>query len=385
MSESSAGPPTRTSNVVTPTLATPTLERAAYTSPARFEQERERIFHRGWMFVCHTSAVPSGGRRVFDVVGESVIVTRDREGHVHAFANACRHRGAQLCEPHDVTMSPEACRAPSIQCPYHAWTYALDGRLLSTPRVDSGEIDRATNPLWSYRADEWNGMVFVSLDSAGASLREWLLAETPYVFEFENLRIADMIVAQRTVADVAANWKIIVENYQECLHCAVVHPELVEIVPLYQSGRVVDPDRADGAVQIVDGGNSFSPTGTEDLPTVPGIRPERVDLYRGTVVFPNLFLDITGTSISLTAMFPVAPDRTIVVGEYLFSPEVVDPNDPAVRDIVAFNELVGAQDYTVCEGVQRGVSSRSFTCGTLTSKDALVTDFNQHYRSHIDE
>lgn len=360
---------------------TPTLERDEYTSSAVFELERARLFHRGWMVVGHASTVPAGHRRVFDLVGQSVIVTRDREGTVHAFANACRHRGAQLCDPHDPTVDVAACATPSLQCPYHAWTYALDGRLLSTPRVEADEIDRADHGLWSYRAAEHNGVIFVSLATDGDDLETWLAERNPGLAEFADLRVAEMVVTERTVADVAANWKIIIENYQECLHCAVVHPELVEVVPLYRTGHVLDPARDDGAVEIA--GNSFSASGHEDLPTIPGLAREHTNLYRGTVVFPNAFLDVTATSVALTTLLPVAADRTLVIGEYLFSPDVDETHRSAIDHVVAFNELVGAQDYVVCEGVQRGVSSAAFTAGVLTRKDALVAEFDEQYRQVV--
>ncbi len=359
----------------------PTLTRDEYVTADVFERERERIFRRGWMLVGHAATFPVGGRRVVDLAGESVIVTRDRDGDLHAFANVCRHRGAQLCSPHPPHADPETLAAPSLQCPYHAWTYALDGRLLSTPRVDPDEIDRERHGLWTYRADEHNGLVFVSLSPEAGPLTRWIAEHAPGVAEFDDLRLADMVVARRTTAEVAANWKILVENYQECLHCAVVHPELVEVVPLYRTGHVLDPTRDDGAVEV--SGNSFSAGGHEDLPLVPGMHDDRAGLYDGAVVFPNGFLDVTGTSVSLLTMFPLAPDRTLTVTEYLFSPDVTDDDAVGIDHVVDFNELVAAQDGVVCEGVQRGVSSTAFDTGVLTSKDALVHDFNEQYRSLI--
>lgn len=359
----------------------PTLGRDDYVSDVVFERERQRLFHGGWVLVGHAGSVPIGGRRVVDLAGESVIVTRDRHGVVHAFANVCRHRGAQLCEPHDPARDPTECVVPSMQCPYHAWTYSLDGRLLSTPRVESGEIDRERHGLWAHRAAEHNGLVFVSLSADIEPLDDWLGRHAPDLAEFDELQLGRMTVEARTSVEVAANWKIIVENYQECLHCAVVHPELVEVIPLYRSGHVLDPARDDGAVEL--DGNSFSADGHEDLPLVPGLGEGHDGVYRGAVVFPSAFVDVTGTSVVLTMLMPVAPDRTIAVSEYLFSPDVTAADRAAIDNVVAFNELVGAQDYEVCAGVQRGVTSSAFEAGVLTSKDSLVHDFDQHYRSLV--
>lgn len=353
----------------------PTLASADYCAPEVFDAERERIFHRGWMYVCHDSAIPAGTRRSFDIAGESVIVTRDLDGALHAFANVCRHRGAQLC---DAAMA-DAVRG-TIRCHYHSWTYGLDGALVATPRVDD-EFDREQYGLWQHRVDTWNGMVFVSLAPAGPDAHDlagWLESWTPYTAAFAHLPVASYRVGARTETVVAANWKIIVENYAECLHCAVVHPELVDLIPLYRSGNVVDPADPLAPVGFAEGRVAFTSTGRTELSVLPGLdgAPE----YDGVAVFPNVFFDLTPTVLSLTAIFPVGPDRSVVVGEYLFHPDDVgrDGFDPTPE--VEFNELVGAQDYVVCEMVQRGVSSRSFTTGGLTVKDEYVADFVERYR-----
>ena len=254
---------------------TPTLTRADYISADVFELERRRIFHGGWFFVGHVASIPAGSSRVLDVAGEQVIVTCTRAGQFHAFANACRHRGAMLVDPTDPTVVAPECGAASIQCPYHAWTYGLDGRLLATPRVNRADVDRDATGLWAYRADVWNGLVFVSLAHDVAPLREWLVESNPALVGFEHLAIADMALVQRTASSAAANWKIVVENYQECLHCPVVHPELVEVIPHYRTGEVVDAARPDGAVEFLNGANSYTQasTGAAELPLLPGVAP----------------------------------------------------------------------------------------------------------------
>ncbi len=365
---------------------TPTLTRADYVSPDVFELERQRIFHAGWFFVGHVASIPAGASRVVDVAGEQVIVTCTRAGRFHAFANACRHRGAMLLDPIDPTVVAPECGAASIQCQYHAWTYGLDGRLLSTPRVDRSDVDRDTTGLWDYRADVWNGLVFVSLDSDVSPLSEWLVESNSALVEFEHLEIADMALVQRTASTAAANWKIVVENYQECLHCPVVHPELVEVIPLYRTGQVVDAARPDGAVEFVNGANSYThaSTGAAALPLLPGVGASDEGVYNGASVFPNLLFDLTASGLVLTTLFPVGPDRTEIVGEYLFAPAVAGSSEYDPTDEIAFNELIGAQDIAVCERVQRGVASRAFTTGILTTKDDAVADFNRHYRAVMD-
>jgi Rieske 2Fe-2S family protein len=354
---------------------TPTLGRDDYCSPAVFEAERERIFHAGWFYACHIGSLPPGHRRVVDVAGESVILARELDGAFHAHANVCRHRGAQLCDPDG------AAGRGSIRCPYHAWTYGLGGALLATPRVD--DVDTSDVKLWSYHAATRKGMVFVSLARRPVDNDDWLRQHASWLDEFESLEIERLVVGARTESIVNANWKIVLENYEECLHCAVVHPELVELIPVYRTGHVLDPDRSDNNVALVDGAHSFTRDGRSALSVLPGTAPEEVAVYRGGAVFPNVMLDVTGTSASLTALFPVDPQTTVVVAEYLFNADDVAAEGFDPTPVVEFNELVGHQDYAVCERVQRGVASKAFSGSRLTAKDSLVADFVEHYRSTL--
>jgi Rieske 2Fe-2S family protein len=351
------------------TLA-PTLTSADYASPEVFDLERRRIFHAGWMYVCHIESIPAGTRRAFDIAGEGVIVTRDRDGGVHAFANVCRHRGSELCP-----IGAEAEKG-NIRCGYHAWTYALDGALVATPRVDD-EFDRDLYGLWPHHAEVWNGLVFVSVATDPPALAGWIADHTPQATDFDHVPIADYRLGARTETVVAANWKILVENYNECLHCAVVHPELVDVIPVYRTGNVIDPDRDDDIVDLRAGARALTIDGASSLSPLPGIADAAV--YSGVALFPNLELDLTPTNLALTSLFPIAPDKTLVVAEYLFAAADTDRPDFDPSAEVDFNELVGAQDFAVCEMVQRGVSSRAFAGGGLTEKDAYVIEFTQRY------
>jgi glycine betaine catabolism A len=364
----------------------PTLTRDDYVSPGVFELERRHLFHAGWFYVGHVASVPPGTSRVFDVVGENVIVTCDRSGQLHAFANACRHRGAMLLDPTDPTVVAPECGAASIRCPYHAWTYGLDGRLLSTPRVDHDDVDRAAFGLWAYRVDVWNGLVFVCLNPDAQPLHGWLLETNPDLVAFKHLRIPEMALIRRTRSAADANWKVLMENYQECLHCPIVHPELVDAIPHYRTGSVADPARPDGSVELSDksGGYVSATTGTPALPALPGLSPADDGVYQGVSVFPNLLFDLTATGLVLTALFPVAADRSQLVSEYLFASEVGASTDYDPTAEIAFNERITAQDNVVCERVQRGVASNAFSTGILTTKDALVAAFNQQYRTALD-
>jgi glycine betaine catabolism A len=353
----------------------PTLTSADYCSEQVFADERRIIFHAGWFLALRADTLQRGNRRVIDVAGESILVARDLDDSIHAYANVCRHRGARLCE------SDSDSTQGSLMCPYHAWTYALDGRLISTPHLDADDVDKESMSLWAVAVNEWEGFVFVSLAKDPVPFDEWMQRHGQELTALQRYGFGGLRVAVTTVAEVHANWKIIVENYQECLHCTRVHPELVEIVPAYRTGWVYDPERPDGGVTLKDRGNSFSHSGTSRLPVLPGLDETDATSYFGATMFPNAFADVTGTSAIVTTMYPKGPALTTVVTEYMFAPDTIDDPGFDPSEVVDFSELVARQDFDVCERVQRGVSSSLFTTGQLTPKDDMVIGFVDHYRA----
>ncbi|MDP2289611.1 MAG: aromatic ring-hydroxylating dioxygenase subunit alpha [Actinomycetota bacterium] len=350
---------------------TRTLTRADYLSDEIYELERTRIFHGGWMLAARADRLQPGNRTVVELAGESVLLTRDLDGQLHALANVCRHRGARLCDQHTDTGQG------SLMCPYHAWTYALDGRLIATPHLDNDDIDKAAFPLWAYHVREWQGFVFVSLAKQPPDFEAWMTLHCSELVALERFGFGGLVVAVTTTCDIEANWKIIVENYQECLHCTRVHPELVELVPVYRTGWVTDHARADGGVTLSHG-YSMAATDTS-LPILPGIGGIDAQSYFGGTIFPNGFIDVTGTSAIVSTLFPKGPTRTTMTMEFMFAPETIAAPGFDPTPVVEFNELVAAQDNMVCERVQQGVSSLAFTHGVLSPKDDLVINFVQHY------
>lgn len=352
-----------------------TLSRREYLDDEVFDLERQRIFHRGWMLATRAELIAPGSRQVVDLAGESVILTRDTSGVLHAHANVCRHRGARLC-----TAGTTEQRS-TITCPYHGWAYALDGRLIGTPHLSNEEVDRSTLPLWGHHVAEWNGFVFVSVAAEPPEFADWLANECADLLALERWNFQQLVVGASSTATVQANWKIVMENYQECLHCTKVHPELVDMVPLYKSGWTWDHDRPQGGVALARG-HSFSDREVS-LPVFPWLSGDDITSYFGGSGFPNLFIDVTGTSAIVTTLLPKGPALTEVRSDFLFHPDTIEASgfDPA--PIVEFSDLVTAQDNMVCESVQQGITSVSFDHGVLTPKDDYVIEFVARYRRHM--
>jgi len=352
-----------------------TLPGTDYVSPEIWELERERVFFRHWYYLGRAEGLEQPGEFVtYDVAGESIVVVVGSDGELRGFYNVCRHRGSRLCDD----AAGRFRRA--IKCPYHAWAYSLDGRLIGTPMVSESEIDRSALGLWRVTVETWAGFLFVNFADDPEPLLDALADEPEKPLSLERFGpLGELRVGHRTAVDVAANWKIHVENFNECLHCPTVHPELVAVVPAYRRGEILEDGRDDGGVAIADGGTSFTRNGRSALPVMPGFAESEATSIYSIFVFPNLFLDIAPTSTVATWLQPRGPELTTVVSEYLFRPEVIaDPGfDPS--EIVEFNELVNAQDFAVVERVQKGVRSRAFAHGVYAEKDAAPHAFNRRY------
>jgi Rieske 2Fe-2S family protein len=286
----------------------------------------------------------------------------------------CRHRGSQICDG----TSGKADRV--LMCPYHAWCYDFDGALVGTPRVGREELDRSQLSLHPVHVDQWQGLVFVNLDrGAPMPLREWLAGQRDEPLNLERFDLGQLRLAVTTEAIVEANWKIIIENYCECLHCPTVHPELMDTVKAYRTGWVWEEGRDDGGVSLPPGGNSYSALGLSTLSVMPTMTELEANSIYGAMIFPNMFIDIAGTGAIVSQLLPQGPHLTKVIAYYLFVVEDIRREDFDPSPVVDFSELVARQDFQVSERVQRGVSSSSFDHGVLPQKDDAVYDFVERY------
>jgi glycine betaine catabolism A len=353
-----------------------TLPGAAYHSDETYAVDRERVFFRNWLYVGRAERLPNPGSWLrADIAGESLLLVRGHDRQIRGFYNVCRHRGSQLCDDEQGEVRSH------LRCPYHAWGYSLDGRLAITPLIEPDEIDRENTSLWPVRAEVWEGFIFVNLSrEEPQSLIESLRTEQDDVLGLARVGLGELRIGHVSKVEVKANWKILLENYNECLHCPTVHPELVAVVPAYRKGSIFEPGREDGGVTLADGRTAVAADPRLRLPLLPGNR-DRADpsAYFGAMVYPSMFLDVDGSTALATAIHPTGPRSCRLVTEYLFSPDAFD--DPAFdpQPVVEFNDLVTKQDNEVCERVQRGVTSHAFDHGVFPAKDAWVHQLDQRY------
>ena len=362
-------------------LPRPTLSGADYTSSAVYADERERVWYSAWICVGRSEEISApGDYLVRDVAGESIFAVRNRVGQVRAFYNVCAHRGTKLLD------DEPACGhvGKAFKCPYHAWSYDLDGQLLGTPNVHEDELfERSDYPLHAVAVDEYAGFVFVSLGAEPPPLPVALRDSNETITDFDRYRMADLRVARRITYDVSANWKIVVENYNECLHCPNIHPELVQVVPLYRYGEVWDGETRDGGNEMRDGATSFTATGSSDLPRFPGLLAEDYGMYYGVFQFPNLMVNLHPDAVMSYLVYPRDANHTTVISEFLFRPETIASPSFRPEPVVELWDLISRQDWAVCERAQLGVSSRSYRSGVYPRKDRLLFDFNERWRREM--
>ena len=339
-----------------------TLPAAYYTDATYFRREMERLFARMWVYAGRVEEVEKPGQFVLrEVLGESIILTSNAAGQVNAFYNVCRHRGTRLCT------EPAGNFAGSIQCPYHAWTYDLNGRLVGAPHMDEVPHFRKSDfPLHSVQTDVWDGHIFVNLSPSPRPLREQL-AGLPD--KFAAWKMADLRLGHRIVYDLKANWKLIIQNYNECLHCPNLHPALNKLSH-YLSGEN-EPLQATymgGRMDLRPGVDTLTMDGKCSRGFLSGLSDVDVRRVYYYAIFPNMLLSLHPDYMLVHTLWPIAPDRTINVCEWHFHPQELARPDFDPKDAVEFWDMTNRQDWLVCELSQAGISSRAYTPGPYSNR-----------------
>jgi Rieske 2Fe-2S family protein len=356
----------------------PSLPRAAYWDAEFYAREQRAIFWGQWFCAGRSEALAADGAyRVLDVAGESVILIRDA-GALRAHVNLCRHRGSRL-------LCGDGIVRGAIRCPYHSWAYALDGSLVASPFVAAQDVPPDARRLHRVGVDEWGGFVFVHLspekaDSAGATLAAQLGAIPQRLSRYP---LSELQIARSMRYDVAANWKVLLENYNECYHCAGVHPELCRVVPAFKrhGGTGLDWDHG---IPHREGAWTFTASGTSERAAFATLSVEEKQRHKGELIYPNFMLSLSADHVAAFSLWPRGSSQTTVVCDLLFHRgELAKPNfDPS--DVAEFWDLVNTQDWRVCEGVQAGMRSRRFEFGYYAPMEDASLDIRRYIASMLE-
>ena len=353
------------------TPARETLPARVYTDPAWFRAELESIFAAMWVAAGRTDDLEPAGAFVRRQVADAdVLIVRGADARLRAFHNVCRHRGTALCA------ETQGRLAGSIQCPYHAWTYALDGRLLAAPMMEEVEgFDRAAHGLVEAGCEEWDGHVFVTLASAPPPLAAQL-RDLPA--RFAPWRMSELRRVHQVVYEVAANWKLIVQNYNECLHCPVIHPLLNRMHHYLGADNVPSTDSyCGGAMGFRDGVETLSRDGRRRRPFLPGLGPREQALVNYFAIYPNLLLTLHPDYMTTVTIWPQEVDRTRLVCEWHFHRDQIGAPGFVHEDAVEFWDRTNREDWAISEQAQRGIASRGYRPGPYSAREGQLWEFDR--------
>jgi len=356
-----------------------TLPGRFYHDPQLYDEELEKIFYRSWLYVCREEDLPGPGSFVVRSIGrESVIIVRDEELKVHAFYNVCRHRGSRLLKEERGT------GLKNIRCSYHAWTYALDGRLIGAPHTTGLKgFKREEYGLVRVRCDGWGGFIFVNLSEEAEPLREYL---GDLVARWKGLDLSSLRRARKILYHVKANWKVIAENYSECYHCPSIHPELNRIT-FYRDSYNYKFFMHDGKkgqynggwMVLAEGCQSMTLTGKSNRPPLKGLGEEdrrRIYYY---LIFPNMFFSLHPDYLMVHTVWPEGPTSSAVECEWLFDRDVLSSEGFYGDDAIQMWDMINRQDWEACELTQLGVQSKGYRQGRYSEIEGMVHDFDRFY------
>ncbi|HEX3782825.1 MAG TPA: aromatic ring-hydroxylating dioxygenase subunit alpha [Pseudonocardiaceae bacterium] len=361
-----------------------TLPGEYYTDPAIFAAEQAAIFESMWCCAVRSSELARPGDfRTVSIGRESVLVARGRDGALRAFLNVCRHRGARI------RTEETGCVKRAFQCPYHAWTYGLDGKLIAAPNLTAmPDIDRVEYGLRPVHLREWLGYVWLSLAAEPPSFTDTVIGAAAErlgsAAAIDNYRTDQLVVGRRIRYEVRANWKLIIENFMECYHCATIHPELTEVLPEFADGYAAQYYVGHGA-EFGSDINGFTVDGRPGFDRLATVAEEQDRRYYAITVKPQVFINLVPDHVILHRMFPTAVDHTVVECDWLYSPEIIDKG----RDVSASVELfhrVNQQDFDACERCQPSMSSRAYRAGgVLVPSEHHIGAFHDWVRTMLGE
>lgn len=355
-----------------------TLPAAAFSSPASYEREVERIFGRSWLCAGRLDQIPEPGDYLpLDLLGRKLMVVRGRDGEVRVLSRVCRHRAAELVK--------EAGRTKSFQCPYHSWTYGLDGRLLGAPFMESSEsLDRKRCRLPEVRSEIWEGWIFVNLDRDAPSLGEGLAPLSDLLAPY---RMSESVAVETATFDSPFNWKVLVDNFMEAYHHIAIHRDTLE--PLFPAKESHTPDNEGPySVLFMPGREAAQdePAGLSDsLPLVAPLGGHQGSQLVAAVVYPSHLFAPSAHALTWYQILPETWDRfTLRIFSCFHRDALENPEHrEAVEAFQAVTRVIHHQDIEACEATWAGLRSGCFESGPLCSLEKSIWQFNQWWSERM--
>jgi Rieske 2Fe-2S family protein len=363
------------------------LERPESTIPSHwyfdadhYQRELKAVWYREWICVGREENLEKDGDYFTAEIGDQgIIVTRAADGP-RAFHNTCRHRGARIC-----TAETGRFRNGRIICPYHTWTYSLDGDLVATPnRLDTGSFESDHLSLYRVHLETWRGFIFVNLaDKPETSLLDQLGAEAENV---RNWPLEDMRSVHQVTESVASNWKIFWENYSECYHCPRIHPSLCRIMPAYKLGTFDSSEIPDWTRADDGDAETWTADGKSTLPLLEGLsEAERDTIVTFASFTAGMYIAAHRDYVRTVRLVPRGPETVDLVIDWLLPSAYADIDKEKVQPIIDFPAQVIAEDSEMCELNQKGLHSLRHDHGTLVEQEYEIHDFHNWLRDRLGE
>ena len=351
-----------------------TLSGNYYTSEAIHKEELEKIFYKRWILVGREEQVAKPGDFFLYTIGnESLIIVKDSGNKINARFNVCRHRGTRMCMEEKGHF-----KSKSIQCPYHAWTYNLEGELTGAPLMNElKKFDKKNYPLYKASLHVWEGFIFINLSDT----------PTPFEKEFEPLigkwadrDLSSLKIAHKIEYNLKCNWKLILQNYQECYHCPGVHPLLTELTPFRGASHdCMQGGILGGFMKLQKERGSMTMNGDAAGPPlgkISGAELQRIYYYS---IYPNVLLTPHPDFVLFHIITPKGPDRVQLLCHWLFHPDAIaDPKyKDSIQSSIDFWDLTNKQDWQVCEQMQMGIGSIKFDTGHYSGMEDVLSEIDK--------
>jgi phenylpropionate dioxygenase-like ring-hydroxylating dioxygenase large terminal subunit len=355
-----------------------TLPQRYFVSADVFVEEQRKIFSTQWVLIGHESQIAQAGDYfISELAGESLVIVRDKRDEVHGFYNVCRHRGSRLIENGNGRLSV------GIQCPYHAWTYAFDGRLIGAPHMDEvSGFNKAYYSLHPVNIAVWEGFIFVNLADCPAPPQNWF---APLAGKFSRWNLPALRSAKRIEYDVRANWKLIFQNYSECYHCQGVHPELSKISPADSAENDLTEGPFLGGFMRIASDKSLTMSGHTCALPVGHFGEEDFRFVFYYSIFPNMLLSLHSDYVMVHQLWPQSPSRTLILCDWFFHPDAFEREDFKPQDAIEFWEMVNRQDWHVCELSQQGIASGAYEPGPYSARESIPAAWDREYLRYVSQ
>ena len=354
-----------------------TLERDYYVSPQILIKEYDNIFLNNWICAGRSSELSKNGEyKTVNIGTESAIILRDSTGDLKAHTNVCRHRGTRICDKLSGTFSN------SIQCGYHGWTYNLDGDLIGAPHMDTvNNFNKEDYPLHSISIAEWEGFIFINLKDHPEKFENVF---SPILKKFENWDVSDLISLETKTYNVSGNWKLVIQNYCECYHCPILHPELAAITP-YLGGRndMHSGPFLGGYMNLSKDKKSVTKSGELCCPPLNGLSEDDLNRVYYYSIAPNMLISLHPEYVMYHTVWPNGVDKCIVNCSWLFNKDVIKSGKYNTVDAVNFWDITNKQDWYISELSQLGIQSKKYSPAPYSGQESLLAAFDQYYKTSL--